>query len=94
MDAFINMANAAACALIAAALVLVVLLPSIRDGVVGKLGLIIMALGFAGLAVHLHDGLATADYAGVERALLLINTGLVVAAVSLAPRCWRALQEH
>lgn len=91
MESLLHSANAAACALIACALVAAVLSPRVRDGVVAKLGMIVMAFGFAALGLLLSDGLDAADYTGVERALGLVHAGLLLAAVGFGRRCWAAV---
>jgi hypothetical protein len=70
--------NAAACGLIALALVGAVLHPRVHDGVVIKAGLISMALGFGSIAVRMFDGLRGDDAVHLARSILLINAGLAV----------------
>lgn len=77
MDVLLSLINAFACGLIALALIGAVLSPRVHDGVVIKLGLISMALGFGAIALRMTDEVLRND-AGIERALALINGGIAV----------------
>lgn len=84
MDATLSLANALGCGAISLFFVWAVLSPHVHDGVVIKSGLILMALGFGGLAIRLLDPASApagqlAD--SLSRCLLLINAGAAVAFV-------------
>jgi hypothetical protein len=76
MDVFISIVNAAASAMIALGLVAAILSKRVLDGVVIKIGLCSMALGFVVIAIHMAR--VATDLQGLERALLLINSGIAV----------------
>lgn len=82
----INAANVAVCLLLALACAWAVLSPRVHDGVVIKTGITSMGLGFAALAMHLLDGLQVADHEGIERAILLINLGILIAVLGVLLR--------
>lgn len=89
MDAVLTLANTFGCGLIALLLVWAVLSPHVRDGVVIKSGLIMMALGFGSIAIRMMDPWAAPDNQmadALARSILLINLG---AAVVLAGYHWR-----
>ena len=65
---------------IAAVLGAAVLSRLVHDGIVIKIGLCSMALGFVVVAMHVVK-LAAVDLIGLERALLLINGGVSVVLV-------------
>lgn len=79
----INAAASLALALLAAA---AVISPRVRDGVVVKLGLILLALGAAGLGIALATG-GPMDVA--LRALGLQTAGLFVIVIGVLLRVWR-----
>lgn len=93
MDIF-ETVNGLASALLAMLLAWMVLTPQVRDGIVIKLGLISMALGFAATAWALLDGIDCSDANVMARAQGLINAGLVVVVLGAAWRLragWHAL---
>jgi hypothetical protein len=89
MDPNLALFNALGCGAIAAAMVWAVLSPRVHDGVVIKVGLILMALGFGGIALRMLDpSSAPANQLAemLARSVFLINIG---AAVALAGYRWR-----
>ncbi len=76
MDVFVSIINAIASAMIALGLVAAILSKRVLDGVVIKIGLCSMALGFIVIALHMLR--IAPDLQGLERALLLINSGIAV----------------
>jgi hypothetical protein len=86
MDGWINFVNVSLCALMAGALAWAVLSHRVHDGVVIKVGLVLMSVGFGALAYHLGDGLQARDGAGIERAILSVNMGVLVALVGALAR--------
>lgn len=81
MDILFSLLNAAACGLIALALIGAILSPKVHDGIVIKIGLISLAAGFGAMALRLWIGVEADDLLGVQRALLLINAGIAVVIV-------------
>ena len=79
MDAALSLINAAACGLITLALVGAILSPRVHDGVIVKVGLISMALGFGSIALRMFDGSVAGDAVGLVRSILLVNAGIAVA---------------
>lgn len=77
MDTFIAIINASSSALIAVCLVWAVLDKRVLDGVVIKVGLCSMALGFLVVSLHMLE-ISAADVRGLQRAMLLINSGIAV----------------
>ena len=77
MDAVIALINALSSGLIAVALIAAVLSKRVHDGVIIKVGLCCMALGFIVIALHMLR-IGAADVRGLERAMLLINSGIAV----------------
>lgn len=77
MDSLLTMFNATVAATLAAALGAIVLHPRVREGLVMRCGLVLMALGFAAMAVALVD--STPDLVSLGRAVALIHAGLVTA---------------
>lgn len=75
MDQLIIHANGLASGLLSALLLWAVMNPRIRDGVVIKIGLVLMSLGFSATAWHLLAGLSCDDLLPINRARLLINAG-------------------
>ncbi len=75
MDTFISILNGVSSAVIAIALIVAVLSERVLDGLVIKVGLCSMALGFVVVSLHM---LSDVDLQGLERAMLLINSGLAV----------------
>ncbi len=78
MDIVYSLLNALACGLISLALIGAVLSPKVHDGIIIKVGLAAMALGFGAGALRLLDGSAAGDGVVLGRCLLLINGGLAV----------------
>ena len=77
MDTFIALINATSSTVIAVGLVAAVLSKRVHDGVIIKVGLCSMALGFIVVTLHTLEIGAT-DVQGLQRALLLINSGIAV----------------
>lgn len=90
MDAVLALINAASSGLIALALIAAIVSTRVHDGVVIKVGLIGMALGFGSIALRLLDGLTNSDAAGLAKSLVLINAGIAVAIVGYLLRRVRA----
>jgi len=70
--------NAAACGLIALAMIVAVLHPRVQDGIVVKVGLISMTLGFGSIAVRMFDGIGENEAAYLARSILMIAAGAFV----------------
>ncbi len=85
MDFFISLINAGTSLLISATLVIAILSKRVRDGIVIKIGLGSMALGFLVVAMHMLR-IAGADVQGLQRALLLVNSGLAVVIIGYVYR--------
>lgn len=86
MDAYITPVNFMTCVLLAAVASYGVLSRRVHDGVVIKLGLILLSLGFGGHAWALWDGLDMTDVVAMARAQLLINAGGFVVGLGWAIR--------
>lgn len=86
MDSTITLVNFLTCVFMAAVASYGVLSTRVRDGVVVKIGLIFVALGFAGHAWVLYDGLDLTDVVAMARAQLLINAGGVIVGLGWAIR--------
>lgn len=76
MDEFLSFLNAGACGLISLALIGAILSPRVHDGIVIKIGLICLAAGFGSMALRMLGG--AMDMIGMQRAMLLINSGIAV----------------
>lgn len=74
MDTALLLLNAASCAVITFALLAAILNPRVHDGIVIKVGLICMAMGFGSLALRFVDH----NVHGMERSLALVNAGITV----------------
>ena len=85
MDDMIDLLNVVACMLLCLAALWAVLSPRVRDGIVIKLGLGLLALGFFGVGVTLAGDLQAWV---LGRALGLVHLGLLIVAGGLAWR-WR-----
>lgn len=85
MDFLISVLNAMTSLLIAITLATAMLNQRIRDGIVIKTGLGSMALGFVVVALHMLK-IGGADVQGLQRALLLINSGIAVVIVGYLVR--------
>lgn len=79
MDAILSFLNAGACGLISLALIGAILSPKVHDGIVIKIGLICLACGFGSMALRMLG--STTDMVGMQRAMLLINSGIAVVIV-------------
>jgi hypothetical protein len=77
MEILITWINAGASLVIALALITAILSNHVHDGIVIKIGLGSMALGFLVVAMHTLQ-ITGADVQGLQRALLLINSGIAV----------------
>lgn len=89
MNEFLALVNGGASGLISLALCYVVLNPKIHDGIVIKLGLISMALGFGSIGLRMLDPVLMNDAIGFGRSVLLINIGVVVIILGYVTRCGR-----
>jgi hypothetical protein len=85
LDLLISLINAGTSLLISATLVLAMLSQRVHDGIIIKIGLGSMALGFLVVAMHMLE-ITGADVQGLQRALLLINSGLAVVIVGYVYR--------
>lgn len=90
MENLLYLINAAACGLISVALLGAILSPRVHDGIVVKVGLISMAIGFGAISLRLLEGVKADEIAGLERALLLVNSGLAVVIIGYVMRKVRA----
>lgn len=86
MDIAFSLLNALACGLISLALIGAVLSPRVHDGIIIKVGLVSMALGFGACALRLLDGSAAGDGQALGRCLLLINSGIAVVVIGFLVR--------
>lgn len=77
LDFLVSWINAGTSLLITVTLVAAVLSRRVRDGIVIKIGLGSMAIGFLVVAMHMLK-ITGADMQGLQRALLLINSGIAV----------------
>lgn len=91
MDTILSLINAAACGLIALALVGAVLSARVHDGVIIKAGLVSMALGFGSIAMRLVFDRDNA--LGLGRSLLMINAGIAVVIIGYLLRRARGCQQ-
>ncbi len=85
MDFLISALNAMTSLLIAVTLAAMMLSRRIHDGIVIKAGLGSMALGFVVVTLHMLK-IGSADVLGLQRALLLINSGIAVVIVGYLVR--------
>jgi len=74
----LDLLNAAACGSIALILIAGVLHPRVQDGIIVKVGLISMALGFGSIAMRSFDGVTEGDAAHLARSVLMISFGAFV----------------
>lgn len=81
MDRFIDILNATASASIFGVIAWAIMTDRVRDGIVIKSGLILMALGFFGNACLQMNGVAPDDTRGLANCQMLINAGLLIVAV-------------
>lgn len=85
MDFLLIWLNAAACGLISTALLGAILSPRVHDGVVIKIGLICMVIGFSTLSLRLLEGIEA-----LARPLMLVNAGIAVVIIGYLLRKVRA----
>lgn len=90
MDRLFDLVNALACGLIALALLGAILSSRVHDGIVIKVGLIVMMLGFGSIALRMLDGLGPEDAKGLARSILLVNAGIAVVILGYLVRRVRA----
>lgn len=81
MDQAITTINAAVSGTLAGAIAWAILSRRVKDGVVIKVGLILLALGCAVTCIKLIDGLDNMDLLALNRARLLAHAGLLVVLV-------------
>lgn len=86
MDDLFAAANGILCTLYALVMVAGIVSPQVRDGIVVKVGLIFMAVGFGALAVQSTGMHKPGGMLNVDRALLLTNAGAAVAALGYLRR--------
>ena len=86
MDATLVTFNAAMYAVLSLAAAAAVLASQVRDGVVVKLGLIFLSLGFGFKVVVLFDGLQLVDAVLLTRANALVNVGALIVALGYVLR--------
>jgi len=91
MDTIFSIVNAACCALISLVILGAILSPRVHDGIVIKIGLIGLAAGFGAIALLMWEGPSPTQVRGIERALLLINSGIAVVIVGFL---WRRAVTH
>jgi predicted neutral ceramidase superfamily lipid hydrolase len=81
VDQFIALANAAGSAVIAALSTWAILSHRVRDGVLIKCGLILLAIGCAVSAWHLFDGIDGSDLLALNRARFVQLAGMLIVAL-------------
>jgi hypothetical protein len=86
-DSLILALNVGACLLLATLAAWAVLDERIHEGVIVRAGLILVALGFAGIAIALLHGSGVT----LQRAMGLLHAGIIVV---LLGREWRAHRRH
>jgi len=87
METLLSWINALACGLISLALIGAIVSPRVHDGVVIKIGLICLALGFGAIApLLLSPDMLPFRTLGMERALMLVNAGIAVVIVGYLMR--------
>lgn len=87
---FLEILNGAFCAALAVALLVAILHPRVKDGIVIKAGLCLMVLGFGALALRIVGDPTPTGFTAFERALLLVNGGVAVVMVGYMLRKLRA----
>ena len=87
MDTIVSYINGAASAFLAIAAAFAVLSPRVRDGVLAKLGLIAIAVGFGVAAVVLLADRGCEAAPSIGRAHLLVHVGVTVV---VAAWVWRS----
>jgi hypothetical protein len=78
MDQVLSLINLGSSCALAALAAWAIMSPVVRDGIIVKVGLILMTMGHGIAALHLFNGLAHADLLGLNRARFLINAGLLI----------------
>ena len=86
MNLYLAAVNALGSALICICLAWAVLTPGVRDGVIVKAGLICMSLGFGSIAARFVENDAIFDVVSLERAILLVNSGLAIVIIGYVLR--------
>lgn len=94
MDDVLLMLNVVAFVLLSSAAAWAILDPAVNDGVVLKLGLICVSLGFAGLAATLLDAGWCADARKLGRSMLLVHVGTVTLLIGWMLRARKARHPH
>jgi hypothetical protein len=92
MDLMLAYVNAFTCGLISLVLVAAILSPRVQDGVVIKVGLIAMAMGFGSLALRLIDKSNSMCDPHWQRSILLVNFGIATVVMGYLLR--RAMAHH
>jgi hypothetical protein len=67
-----------------------ILSPRVRDGTIGKIGLMCCSVGFAAMAIKMSDGFASDDLWAIANVMVLINIGAALLAAEWAWRSFRA----
>lgn len=91
---WITFINTAVCCVLAAAATWACLSPRVHDGIVIKLGLIGLAIGFASHAWIVHDGTDAFDAIALARAQLIINAGMLAVVVGVMRRARSSRRGH
>ncbi len=84
MDQLIAYFNSAASAILACVIGWAILSHRVKDGVVIKIGLIVMCTGFVGTSYLLLDGVCMEDAYGLNRAEALVHVGMVIVLIGYA----------
>lgn len=74
----VTVINATVCFLLFIAAVFAILHPSVKDGVVIKVGLMFLAVGFGSLAFKLLGGIDSAELHGLLKTMLLVHIGAAI----------------
>lgn len=94
MDTLLALINAASCGLIALALLGVILSNRVHDGIVIKVGLICISLGFGSIALRFWSYETHATMIGLARSLVLVNGGIAVVILGYLLRRVMAKKRH
>ena len=86
---FVTAFNAAASLVLSAVCGWAILHPSVRDGIVIKVGLILVSLGMAGTALLLLEGLDPSDVWRLNHTRAVILAGMLITAGGLLWRVYR-----
>lgn len=89
MDTIVPILNAVMTGLLAIVLIVAILHPGVNDGIVIKVGMIGMALGFGAIALIMLDGIQPGDRTRIQRGLLMVCSGIAVVILGYAWRCRR-----